>query len=141
MAKRAETDAREKGARRGAEREHGRDRAPARDTESEGGNDAAPAPAHSQNGGGKRLSGSRAAVMAREQVEDLLGIPVETITGFVRHQDGFTVMLEVVEIERVPRTTDIMATYRVELTPDGELDGYERVNRYYRNQTEGGGDE
>ena len=44
---------------------------------------------------------------------------------------------EVVEMERVPRTTDVLGTYRVELTPEGELDGYERVHRYYRNQAEG----
>ena len=46
-------------------------------------------------------------------------------------------MLEVVELERVPPTTDILATYRVDLDEYGELMGYERVNRYYRNQAGG----
>jgi hypothetical protein len=90
-----------------------------------------------RDGRSSRLSGARAAMLARQQVEELLGLPVETISGLARHPDGFTVTLEVVEIERVPRTTDILGTYRVELTPEGELDGYERVHRYYRNQADG----
>src|SRR5688572_13185514 len=134
MPKRAEADPRDTGSRRNQEGQHGRDRD---GRGAEQGNGTASARDH----GTKQLSGSRAAILARQQLEELLGMPVETITGLSRHQDGFTVMLEVVEIERVPRTTDILATYRVELTPDGQLDGYERVNRYYRNQTDGGDQE
>jgi len=44
------------------------------------------------------------------------------------------VTVEVVELERVPRSTDIVASYDVEVDADGELVGYERINRYYRNQ-------
>jgi len=42
--------------------------------------------------------------------------------------------METVELERVPRTTDIMASYLVELDEQGGLINYERVQRYYRNQ-------
>lgn len=80
------------------------------------------------------LSGIRAAALARQQLEQLTGRSVESVSGLCRQQDGWTVTLELVELERVPPTTDILASYRVELDPDGELMGYERVNRYYRNQ-------
>jgi hypothetical protein len=131
MPKRADADARERGS--GRDSDGGADRARRPDA-----SNGAARPAH--DGTSRRLSGARAAVLAREQVEELLGLPVETISGFARDEGGFTVMLEVVEVERVPSTTDILATYRVRITPDGELDGYERVARYYRNQA-GGGDE
>ncbi|CAM5480354.1 hypothetical protein SPURM210S_01831 [Streptomyces purpurascens] len=42
--------------------------------------------------------------------------------------------MEVVELERVPDTMTIMATYRVTLDPQGLLLGYERVRRYARGQ-------
>lgn len=80
------------------------------------------------------LSGIRAAALAQQQLEQLTGRSVESVSGLSRQQDGWTVTLELVELERVPPTTDILASYRVELDPDGELMGYERVNRYYRNQ-------
>jgi hypothetical protein len=80
------------------------------------------------------LSGVRAAAMAQQQLEQLTGKTVESVSGMTRHDDGWTVTLELVELERVPTTTDILASYRVELDEDGELLGYERLNRYYRNQ-------
>jgi len=46
--------------------------------------------------------------------------------------------VEIVELERVPRTTDILATYAVEIDGEGKLIAYDRVNRYYRNQPGGG---
>ena len=80
------------------------------------------------------ISGARAAAMARQQIEEMIDRPCESVSGLTRKPDGWTVMLEVVELERVPPTTDILATYRVQLDSEGELMGYERVSRYYRNQ-------
>ena len=81
-----------------------------------------------------RLSGPLAIRAARENLEALTGQPVETISALQRTRDGWAVTLEVVELERVPRSTDILASYRVEVDNEGELMGYERVSRYYRNQ-------
>jgi hypothetical protein len=88
-------------------------------------------------GNGRRLGGPRAAAMARQQLEELIERPCEAVSGLARRPDGWTVMLEVVELERVPPTTDILATFRVDLDDHGDLMGYERVNRYYRNQAGG----
>jgi hypothetical protein len=74
---------------------------------------------------------------ARENLEELTGQPVETISSLQRTRDGWAVTLEVVELERVPRSTDILASYRVEVDNEGDLMGYERVARYYRNQPGG----
>ena len=84
-----------------------------------------------------RLSSIRAAAMAQEQLEQLIQRPCESVSGLSRQPDGWAITLEVVELERVPPTTDILATYRVELDQQGELMGYERVSRYYRNQAGG----
>ena len=82
----------------------------------------------------KRLSGNRAVEAARGYLEELTGNDCESVSGLSRLQDGWVVTLEVVELERVPRSTDLIASYQVEVNNDGELMGYERVRRYYRNQ-------
>jgi hypothetical protein len=69
---------------------------------------------------------------AREQVADVTGHDVESITGFHHNDDGWTVMVEVRELERVPNTMDLLATYEVTLSDDGVVQGFERRRRYHR---------
>jgi hypothetical protein len=70
---------------------------------------------------------------AREEVADVTGASVETISGFHRDQDnGWVVTVEVLEFERVPSTMDLLATYSVSLSADGEVLGFERSRRYHR---------
>lgn len=76
--------------------------------------------------------GSSMARAAREAVVDLTGRTPEAVTGLERTEDGWVVELDVLELERVPRTTDVLATYRVTLDDDGELEGCRRVHRYLR---------
>lgn len=85
-------------------------------------------------GGRRRLSGNKAVEAARAYLEALTGKGCESVSGLSRVQDGWAVTIEVVELERVPRSTDILASYQVEVNQEGELMGYERVRRYYRNQ-------
>jgi hypothetical protein len=94
-------------------------------------------PSRTQGTGVKKrpaLRGPAAARRAREHLEELTGRPVESVSGLSRTREGWDVVLEIVELERVPPTTDVLASYVVGLDEDGELIGYERVNRYYRNQ-------
>jgi hypothetical protein len=112
------------------DREH--DRRPSRSGNgSSGHHDGA---GNGSGGGARRLSAPRAVAAARENLEALTNHPVEAVSGLVRTRDGWAVSFEVVELERVPRSTDLMATFRVEVDNDGELLGYDRVQRYYRNQ-------
>jgi hypothetical protein len=81
-----------------------------------------------------RISASAAVEQAREYLRDLVGRECESVSALQRGRDRWNVQLEVVELERIPRTTDILASYLVELDEQGELMSYERVARYYRNQ-------
>jgi hypothetical protein len=49
-----------------------------------------------------------------------------------REKDGWSVLVDVVELERVPMTTSVMATYRVDVDTAGDLCGYERLRRFSR---------
>jgi hypothetical protein len=78
------------------------------------------------------------AKRAAEQVGALTSRPVEGVLGLRRSDDGWEVTLEVVELRRVPDSTDVLASYEVTLDEGGELRECRRTRRYARNQTEEG---
>jgi len=83
----------------------------------------------------KRSSGGAAmAEYAKAHLRDLTGSDAESVSSLSRRRDGCRVTLEIVELERIPRTTDILASYVVDLDDEGELQGYARVHRYFRNE-------
>jgi cobalamin biosynthesis protein CobT len=73
---------------------------------------------------------------AREQLEELLGRPVEAVSSFERTHDGWVVSLEVVEVSRIPETMDILGSYEMELDDSRNLRRYQQVRRYHRAQAE-----
>ena len=75
---------------------------------------------------------------AIEQVAMLTGRPIEGVNGLERSDDGWVVTLEVVELRRVPDSTDVLGSYAVTVDESGELEGYTRTRRYYRSQVEEG---
>jgi len=72
------------------------------------------------------------AISAVEQVHDLIGRPVESITGMEKNGNEWTVTLEVLELQRVPNTTDVLGKYEVTVDKDGDLTGAQRTRRYPR---------
>jgi hypothetical protein len=87
----------------------------------------------------KQLSPPQLVGRAREQVEELFGKPVEAVSGFEQTNGdgkGWTVTLELLELERIPDTTSLLGTYEATLDRDGNLLGARRVRRYPRNQSD-----
>jgi hypothetical protein len=86
---------------------------------------------------GKRLSPPQVVGRAREQMEELFGKPVESVSGFGHPEDnggGWTVTLELLELPRIPDTTSLLGTYEATLDGDGNLVDARRIRRYPRNQ-------
>lgn len=94
------------------------------------------------NDGAKRRTGSSGndlASLLRDavaQFSELSGIVPEQISGLRSTDDGWSVLVEVVDVERVPSTTSVLSTYRVDVDSGGELTGYERIRRYTRASTD-----
>jgi len=87
----------------------------------------------------KSLSLPELVGRARDQMEELFGKPVEAVSGFEQSNGdgkGWTVTLELLELERIPDTTSLLGTYEATLDGDGNLLGAHRVRRYPRNQTD-----
>jgi Gas vesicle synthesis protein GvpO len=80
----------------------------------------------------KRPKATQIAGMAGEQLLTLTGRDVEGVTGLERSDDGWKVQVEVVEVRRIPDTTDVLALYEVQVDEDGDLESYRRLKRYTR---------
>ena len=91
-----------------------------------------------QNGTGRRSMSAREAVEhVRDEFPSLLGRPIESVLGVERQEnDGWQVTVQVIELERIPRSTDVLGAYAVSLDDDGELTGYRRRRRYNRSQAD-----
>jgi hypothetical protein len=90
----------------------------------------------SSDGKGERLSARDLVVAARETVEDLTGYPPEAVSGLQWDGESWLVTVDVRELERVPSTTDVLASYVVQLDDRGELLGYKRTRRFLRAHAE-----
>lgn len=74
---------------------------------------------------------------ARAQLAELTGMSAETVSSFEQTEDGgWTLEVEVLELQRVPDTMSLMASYQVDLDSDGQLTGYRRVRRYERGRAD-----
>jgi tricorn protease-like protein len=75
------------------------------------------------------------ARLAAGYVAEMTGKEPEGITSLEQSDDGlWRVDVEIVETRRIPSSTDILAIYRAELDPEGELVAYRRIERYSRCQ-------
>jgi len=81
----------------------------------------------------QRASAPEVASRASSELLELTGSDVEGVVGLERAEhDGWKVQVEVLELRRVPETTDVLALYEVDADEDGSLLGYRRLQRYTR---------
>jgi gas vesicle protein GvpO len=81
-----------------------------------------------------RRNGHSPREMAAHAVQEftaLYGHPAHQVTGIRKSDDGgWSVLVDVVELERIPQSTSLLATYRVDVDERGQLVSYERLRRF-----------
>ena len=80
----------------------------------------------------KQSSAARVATGAARQLLELTGKEPEGVVSISKDGDSWMVEVEVLELRRIPNTTDVLASYEVTVDTDGELIGYRRLRRYTR---------
>ncbi len=93
-----------------------------------------------RNSGGsnKRLSGREVIERVRRDLPQLVGRPIESVLGLEPADgSGWKVTVQVVELSRIPPTTDVLGSYSVTVDRDGEVTGWRRERRFHRNQADG----
>jgi Gas vesicle synthesis protein GvpO len=93
-------------------------------------------PARSRGQGTTDLATAVRAAMT--QFQQLTGRAPESVTGArsLENGDGWSVLVDVVELDRIPSSTSVIGTYRVDLDEGGSITGYERLRRYTRGATD-----
>lgn len=71
---------------------------------------------------------------AKRQLAALTGYPVDSVSGFARVEDGWRLTATVVELNRIPPATEVLAEYEVTLDKAGDIVDYRRGRRYFRGQ-------
>jgi hypothetical protein len=84
------------------------------------------------DGARPKTSPMRIAAAALEQLAALTGRPSEGVVGIERDGEEWVVEIEVLELRRIPNTTDVLARYRVTADDSGDVTGYHRLQRYVR---------
>lgn len=83
----------------------------------------------------KRFSAAEAAREAGTQIQALVGMTVDSVSSVERSEQGWDIIVNVVELARIPHSTDVLAAYNVNLDGEGNLMSYSRGSRYTRDQT------
>ena len=87
----------------------------------------------------EKIRASDIVQKARRQLTELTGREAEGVLGVERDDDdGWRVTVEVLELSRVPNSTDLLGCYVVRLDGDGDLLEYQRTRRYARGQADEG---
>jgi len=82
------------------------------------------------------MTALEAAQAAREALAELLGRPVEAVLGLDRDGRSWVVRAQVLELARVPNTTDVLGKYEAVLDTHGDVVRYSRTSRYQRGQVD-----
>jgi len=83
-----------------------------------------------------QLSAKELAEAAATTIADLTGFEPESVAGLQWDGESWLVTVDVVELHRIPNTTDVLASYVVQLDDGGGLLGYKRTRRFIRSQVE-----
>ena len=76
------------------------------------------------------------ARMAIQEFAEFTGLQPMAMTGARPDGDGWSLLVDVTELERIPATSSVMATYRVDADSEGHITSYERLRRFSRNATD-----
>jgi hypothetical protein len=85
---------------------------------------------------GHEVRGGEVVRLAKEQLAELTGHLADSASALTQTDDGWQVRIEVVELERIPPTTNVLGSYEVQLDLEGNLIGYERIRRYRSGQVD-----
>jgi hypothetical protein len=86
---------------------------------------------------GQRLTAKELTEAAVSTIADLTGFAPESAAALQWDGESWLVTVDVLELARIPNTTDVLASYVVQLDDGGGLLGYKRTRRFLRGQVEG----
>jgi gas vesicle protein GvpO len=68
------------------------------------------------------------------QLSMLTNRPTEGVSRLEQEDEGWFFQIEIVELDRIPDSTSVLASYETHTDEDGNVVSYKRTRRYTRNQ-------
>jgi hypothetical protein len=84
----------------------------------------------------QRLTAKELTEAAVSTIADLTGFAPESAAALQWDGESWLVTVDVLELSRIPNTTDVLGSYVVQLDDSGGLLGYKRTRRFLRGQVE-----
>lgn len=81
------------------------------------------------------VSAPEAAAAAKKAIGELTSKESLGVAMVEPTEHGWLVGVEVLENQRIPASSDVLALYEVEISLDGDLLNYRRTRRYLRSST------
>jgi hypothetical protein len=82
----------------------------------------------------KRLPGLQVFERSKEQLEVITGRSSDSVSAFSPSDEGWDLTIEMIEVEKIPPTTNVMASYHVEVDDEGNILEYQLASRYIKGQ-------
>ena len=80
------------------------------------------------------MNGPEIAKKAKDQLVEITGQKVDSVSALGKDDQGWQVTIEMVDLKRIPDSADVLASYQVNLDHYGNLLNYRRIRRYARHQ-------
>jgi len=80
------------------------------------------------------ITACQVAERAKQQLAQITGLKPDTVSGVFKDDAGWHITVEIIELQRIPACSDVLATYESVLDGEGALVSYHRVHRYSRGQ-------
>lgn len=80
------------------------------------------------------LSGFEITRSAKAQLAELTGLKPDRVSSLCRDEGGWLVTVDMVELKRIPASTDVIGAYEVQMDDEGNLMTYKRIRRYCRDE-------
>jgi hypothetical protein len=71
---------------------------------------------------------------AMTQLGDLTGLASDNVSSLAKTDGGWQLVVNMIELKRIPPSTDVLATFEVSLDAEGNIAAYHRSRRYLRDQ-------
>ncbi|MEO1362909.1 MAG: gas vesicle protein GvpO [Pseudomonadota bacterium] len=80
----------------------------------------------------------QAIAHARETITAMTGLPIDSVVQCKRGENlNWGIALDVVESPARMGDNDLLATYEVEITAGGDMQSFQRIRRYHREDRDG----
>ena len=85
-------------------------------------------------GAATTMDAAEIATRAKTGLSRITGLAADHVSAVRNDADGWHVTVDLIELKRIPASTDVLAAYQAVFAPTGSLLSYRRTRRYFRDQ-------